>query len=247
MAQATTPYVNVTINYPSCGARTMQVPIPSGTAVEGSNESDLVVHAPDGTEYDLYKATPPGAAPLSSGPSCSGSGTWAATVGYKLVPGWTGNGYGQGSPRGSGVALAAGIIRPRDTQTASGGTWDHALAMAYPGTCGSGQTHPRYVAPATTGDGTYGGTACIPMGARIQLDPSINCSTWATLKYEWIRQECRTLQRYGAIVVDTGAGFFAQDSRSLNGYTYPWSGGDTHLPSDLMSHFRVIDWTQFTG
>jgi hypothetical protein len=190
IATSSTPTVTVQLNFPSCNYRQFQVPIPAGTVVENTIESTLTVMAADGSEWDLFKVTSPGVTPLSSGVQCPATSNWAATMIYHLDPGWTGTGSGQSSPRGSGTAFGTGMIRPRDTQTAAGGTWDHAIAFAYHNTC-DGTSHPRYVYPATSGDGFTGGTGCIPMGGRIQLDPSIDCATWPSIKYEWMRQECR--------------------------------------------------------
>jgi hypothetical protein len=247
IATSSTPTVTVQLNFPSCNYRQFQVPIPAGTVVENTIESTLTVMAADGSEWDLFKVTSPGVTPLSSGVQCPATSNWAATVIYHLDPGWTGTGSGQSSPRGSGTAFGTGMIRPRDTQTAAGGTWDHAIAFAYHNTC-DGTSHPRYVYPATGGDGFTGGTGCIPMGGRIQLDPSIDCATWPSIKYEWMRQECRTLQKYGAIITDTGDAFVTQYYKTTGSYSYPWAPGwDVYLPMDLMSHFRVIDWTKWTG
>jgi hypothetical protein len=248
IATPLTPTVTVQLNYPSCDYKEFQIPIPAGTVIENQNESHLTVLAADGSEWDLFKTTQPGLTPLSSGVQCAASGNWAATVISHQNPGWTGSGSGQGSPRGSGIALAAGMIRPRDTQTPTGGTWDHAIAFAYALTCSSSTSHPSYVYPATSGDGTTSGSGCIPMGARLQLDPTIDCATWASIKYEWMRQECRTLQKYGAIIVDTGDAFITQYYKALGSYSYPWAPAwDVYLPTDLMNKFRVIDWTQWTG
>jgi hypothetical protein len=210
-------------------------------------ESPLTVLVPDGSEWDLFKATPPGVTPLSSGVQCPATGNWAATAIYHQAPGWTGTGTGNGGYRGSKTAAGAGLIRPRDLRTPTGGTWDHAIAFSAPITC-NGTSHPRYVYPAMGGDGFTGDLACIPMGGRIQLDPSINCATWPSIKYEFMRQECRTLQKYGAIVVDTGDVFYAQYYKSIGSYKYPWGAqADPRLPMDLMSRFRVIDWNQWKG
>ena len=59
-------------------------------------------------------------------------------------------------------------------------------------------------AAATREDGSGTNKAIdVPEGARFQLDPSIDCDTWPSLRYVWQRQMCRTLQVYGAIIVDT--------------------------------------------
>jgi hypothetical protein len=259
IATSSTPLVTVEINFPSsCHQSTVQVPIPSGAtaALSGDPEPVMtVLRADTGDEWDFYKVTPPGVTPVnSSGPqNCPADGNWQATAVFRHSPGWTSDGVGASS-RASGTFSGAGTIRPRDTKLPPGSTWDHALAFAYMGATSA------HVAPAIGSDGSCGNSAaCVPMGARLQLDPSIDCATWPSITAEWMRQECRTLQKYGAIVIDSGNGFVAEGIASAqssnpsadgggSGYRYPWNlGGGTHLPPDLASHLRVIDWTRWTG
>jgi hypothetical protein len=201
-----------------------------------------VMDADTGTEWDFFKMTPPGVTPLSSGPVCPATDTWAATVIGRAKPGWTGSGTSRGSPRGSGTLYGSGLIRPRDTSRRAGSTWEHAVALAYPGTLAG-----VVVPPASRTDGRCAEPdACIPEGARLQLDPSIDCGTHPTLSAEWQRQLCRTLQRYGMIIVDSGSALLAQHPVSIGKYEYPWSRGGS-LPADLATRLRVIDWTKWTG
>jgi hypothetical protein len=196
-----------------------------------------------GVEWDFFKLTKPGVTPLSSGPVCPATNNWAATVVARVDPGWTGSGTFRGSPRASGTLYGSGLIRPRDTRKPPGSTWDHAVALAYRGTLAG-----TYAWPAIRTDGTCtDSSACIPEGARLQLDPSIDCGTRASLTAKWQRQLCRTLQRYGLIVVDTGSALLAQNPLSLGSYIYPWAPGWGTLPVDLATHLRVIDWTKWTG
>jgi hypothetical protein len=254
IATSSTPNVTVQLNFPSCNYKQFQIPIPAGTKLASYTEASMSVMAADGGEWDLFKVTPPGVTPLSSGVQCPATNNWAATVITYNNPGWTGSGSGPNrSYRGTGTLGGTGMIRPRDTQTPAGGTWDHAIALGYHLTS-DGSVHPSFVAPATGGDGTcfnksYPGVQCIPEGGRLQLDPSINCSAWASLQTmgEWARQECRTLQSYGAIIVDTGAGFVTDYYQQVAPYTYPWNWNNVNLPLDLLSHLRVIDWTKWTG
>ena len=71
---------------------------------------------------------------------------------------------------------------------------------------------------------------------------------------------CRTLQKYGMIVVDSGTGLQAENTVSAqstnvnadgphDGQTAPWNVSPyvQYLPQDLVAKLRVIDWTKWTG
>jgi hypothetical protein len=267
-----TANVTVQINFPSCNAATMQVPIPAGfdVGVSASAENKAVIFDPSGNgEWDFFDITPPNTQTYdytneAGYAHCPINGNWQALIGYNFAAG----GFNATtvtpsfSWSDSNLYLAAGIIRKRDlTNTPPGGYWDHALVLDYSGNCASGQTHPAAVFPATGGDGRNTGTSCAPMGARWQLDPSINCDTWSSMvgKPEWLHQMCKTLQVYGAITGHSAAcqgcgdGFYTEWYKNLGGYRYPWQNPDgtvssyyatsMNLPPDLLSHFRVIDWS----
>jgi hypothetical protein len=253
-ATDSTPLVTVEVNWPTtCRQSIIQVPIPAGAIPSASGDPEptmAIMQSSTGEEWDFWKVTPPGVTPRnSSGPqNCPADSNWQAVAVFHFSPGWTGNGIGTSS-RASGTLSGAGTIRPRDTKMPAGSTWEHALAIAYLGTTSV------HVAPALSSDGQCtDSNACIPEGARLQLDPSLNCSTWPSLSAEWLRQECRTLQKYGAIVVDSGNGFIAENVVSAQGtnpaadgggtgYQWPWnSGGATSLPADLVPHLRVLNW-----
>ena len=261
IAGSSTPLTTVWVNWPtSCHQSEIQVPIPAGAVPSSSGDPEpvmTILNKDNGDEWDFYKIVPPGATPVSStGPqNCPASDHWQTTGWYKYTPGWTGSGSVSGSTRASGTPLGSGLIRPRDAQQPPGATWDHAIAFAYNGNLAGARVYP-----ATGADGQcHDATTCPPMGARFQLDPSINCATWPSISYEWMRQECRTLQKYGAIIIDSGNGFVTENIVSgqssnpnadapHNGLRYPWNaGGGTHLPPDLVSRLRVIDWTRWTG
>jgi hypothetical protein len=198
-----------------------------------------------GVEFDFWKAQAPNQ-PSKYG--CGTTTTW--TAGKVVSTNWqTGNGSLRGSVRGSGTPEGAGTIRPRDTQMPAGSAWEHALAISYRNTCSHAMTWCPYVAPATDEDGTCTDqTSCAPEGARFQLDPSIDCSTWPSLQYEWQKQMCLTFQVYGGIIVDTNKGgptIYDQWYGSLGSYVWPWlqpGTTTTGLPNDLLSHFRVLAW-----
>jgi hypothetical protein len=249
-ANRTTPKVPVRIDVPRCNARTVWVPIPRDAVPDSSSEGHMAIaQYGTGTEFDFYKAQSPELPPKSSvyyARPCPTVNEWTAAV--VVTTNWeTGSGSLPSSTRGSGTTEGAGTILPRDTQMPPGATWDHALGMSYKNTCTHAMRWCPIVAPATQEDGTCTDRSrCVPEGARFQLDPSLDCNTWPSLKYVWQRQMCRTLQVYGGIVVDTndaGPTFADQWHGSLIGYSWPWlKQGDLNLPHDLLSHFRVLAW-----
>ena len=249
-ATAKTHRVPVRIDVPRCDARTVWVPIPPGAIPDSSSEGHMAIaQYGSGTEFDFYKAQSPGRPPKSSvyySRPCPTVNEWTAA--NVVTTNWeSGSGSLPASTRGSGTTEGAGTILPRDTQMPPDATWDHALGMSYKNTCSDAMRWCPSVPPATQEDGTCTDRSrCVPEGARFQLDPSLNCDTWPTLKYVWQRQMCRTLEVYGGIVVDTndaGPTFADQWHGSLVGYSWPWlTQGDLNLPHDLLSHFRVLAW-----
>jgi hypothetical protein len=243
-----TPKVPVRIDVPRCNARTVRVPIPQGALPDPSREGHMAIAAPDGTEYDFYDAQYPGGSPKSSRyyrTPCSRVNEWTAAK--VVTTNWIhGDGELRGSVRGSGTPEGAGTILPRDTQEPPNANWGHALAISYRNTCSHAMRWCPYVAPATDEDGTGSNEAeDVPEGARFQLDPSIDCGTWPSLRYVWQRQMCRTLQVYGAIIVDTnhgGMGIYVQWIGSTGGYRYPWQPRYPGFPNELLTHFRVLAW-----
>jgi hypothetical protein len=253
IANNSTPLVTVQVNAPNgCNSSRVQVPIPAGAVSSSTGDPEpemTVLQADTGGEWDFFKVTAPGVTPVSYN-GCAANSLWQAIIVAGHNPGWTGLGS-EVSTRASGTLQGTGIIRPRDWQMPTGSTWDHALAFAY-----NGDT-AQYVYPAIKSDGTCSrGGSCVPMGARFQLDPSVNCATWPSLTNEFMRQMCRTLQTYGMIVIDSGNGLVAENSVSAystspnadpphNGLRAPWYGGaQQYLPDDLVVKLRVIDWTR---
>jgi hypothetical protein len=94
--------------------------------------------------------------------------------------------------RGAKIPYLAGLVRPCEIAR---GRINHALAFAYH------EVSARWVYPATHSDGSGEG---LPMGTRLQLDPSIGAQT---IKRRWgCTGACftiaRALQRYGMYIVD---------------------------------------------
>lgn len=248
-----------------------------GPYSQGGDSNVTIVDSITGDVWELNHCTPPGYAPRDSGGNsshwnCSGYRHWSTstvtTKGYatpspSYVPGTS----------ASKIQFACGLLVPEDLADCFSGSdpgtvIPHALHMDT--FCGSsGTVHPKFVPPAGGGDGRQPNG--IPAGARVQLDPSINVAGWASINAKpepWrsaLKKICRTLQVYGIIQVDSmsGPGVGCIDSGTelsvvqggttyAVGYRWPWdvSGfqwGNNGVPYDLMSHFRVIDWTKWTG
>jgi hypothetical protein len=160
----------------------LRVPLPTGATPDPSSDGHLaVIDRGSGCEYDFwqFRRTARGyAASWGNAINIASSGVYP-------------RGY---SARGSGFALMAGVVLPRELAR---GRIDHALLLSYPGTRAHGPVHP-----ATESDGHTLGRAAIPEGARLQLDPSLDLDSLGLQGYE--RTIARALQVYGAIVGDTG-------------------------------------------
>jgi hypothetical protein len=79
------------------------------------------------------------------------------------------------------------------------------------------------------------------MGARLQLDPSLNLSSLGLSR--WQKTIARALQVYGAYVAEssTGLALFAQNPVNYRSNPYPWASGPyAFLPKTLVSRLRVL-------
>ncbi|MBN8216419.1 MAG: hypothetical protein J0L75_07230 [Spirochaetes bacterium] len=99
------------------------------------------------------------------------------------------------SARASGFSLLAGVVWPQELQA---GRIPHALALSVPSIRKSGP-----VSPASYTDGRIDAADALPMGALLQLDPSLDLGA---LGLDSTRMALfRALQEYGGYVCDTGA------------------------------------------
>jgi hypothetical protein len=105
---------------------------------------------------------------------------------------------GQGSDEtgvtGSGISRLAGIIRTYEVRQ---GYIPHALVGATGNSC----SEHRY--PATKSDGWSDRPGCIPEGARVQLDPSVDCDDLPGARPFEV-MVCRAMQTYGWYNIDNG-------------------------------------------
>jgi hypothetical protein len=135
----------------------------------------------------------------------------------------------------AGFAAYGGVVRPEDIAQ---GHIDHALFFTTP------HTRAGYVAcPATHTDGQSDDPAAIPLGARIQLDPSfdVDGQAWPA----WEKVVAHALQRYGAYLGDTGGSVALMAESSLDRGYNAWSlagvpNGAPALANLPWQSFRVL-------
>ncbi|MFT4166118.1 MAG: hypothetical protein QM650_12830, partial [Microlunatus sp.] len=158
-----------------------QVPIPAGATPNAGSDGVLVVLHGD-LAYELWQA---------KSDNSSWTASWGAVNNISSVDGW---GWG-GSATGSGASRAAGVVRVAEIEA---GVIDHALVVQTDTVCAD-----VVRTPAIKTDGDSQRSDCIPEGARIQLDPSIDLDTIAGLT-RGERAVAEALQVYGAYVIDRG-------------------------------------------
>ena len=129
---------------------------------------------------------------LSASASMMPPSGWTAACGsdYQLTV--TSGGW---ACSGAGASRLGGVVRVSEIQA---GVIEHALVVQSDNVCAG-----VFRAPALKTDGDSTRADCIPEGARLQLDPSIDVSRIAGITPAE-RTVARALQRYGAYVIDRG-------------------------------------------
>jgi hypothetical protein len=207
----------------SASDRVARVPIPAqAEAAAGTDGQVILVNRDTGEEWDMwrFRRAADGAYDVTN------VGRYMTT--WSAVPPRDDN-RRTWALRGAKIPYLAGLVRPCEIAR---GRIDHALAFAYP------DVTSRWVYPATHSDGDGGG---LPMGARLQLDPSISAQT---IKRRWgCTGPCftiaRALQRYGMYLID-GSG----RPKLMMEYdaTADWNGHITaRTPSAIpVGRFRIV-------
>lgn len=145
------------------------------------------------------------------------------------------------SPRASGVPLVAGLIRVEELKA---GRIDHALAFAYPIARTGAFVPPASTALEATQDRPVNPFG-LPMGARIQLDPSYDIEN--TLLSPEGKVIARALQEFGAILVDDAGGtvLFAEAAPAQlaewEGVLSPDELNLLFTPEFMSKNFRVLE------
>ena len=207
------------------------VHIPTMAEPDTGSDGHLVVLEPDGSEMDMWTAN-------KTGSGWDAGSRWLTTDTGSAVNCTTFNGCGGADV--ADFALAAGLVRPEEIAQ---GHIDHALMITTP------DTRSGYVAcPAEGTDGTHSSPDALPIGAHVQLDPSIDVS--ALPIPSWQKVIATALQQYGAYVGDTGGSLAVEAESNLGrpGYdAWAQAGVPSDSPSlsDLpWSSMRVLSMTQ---
>ena len=163
-----------------------RVPVPAhARAAAGSDAQVIVVNRDTGEEWDMsqFRRARDGSFDVSNVGRYETSWSAVPPLDHNRQPYFL---------RGAKIPYLAGLVRPCEIAR---GRIDHALAFAYH------EVSARWVYPATHSDGNGEG---LPMGTRLQLDPSIGAQT---IRRRWgCTGACltiaRALQRYGMYLID---------------------------------------------
>jgi hypothetical protein len=207
----------------TCQLSEQLIQIPSNAVPTGGSDGAMVVINPGtGMGYDFWRA------------SRTSPTSWSASWGTRFDI--NGNGTGGGAT-GAGLPLLAGVPRLYEMTQ---GHIDHALGFLSNNTCAS-----VYRYPASKTDGHSWASNCIPEGARIQLDPSINVDAIPGIT-PGEKIVAHALQTYGAYCKDTGGsklGFSFEEPAGGKPNPYPslgfsWNFYD--MPHVPWNHLRVL-------
>ncbi|MBY5923316.1 hypothetical protein [Ferrimonas balearica] len=162
---------------------TVLAPLPVGARAAKGSDSQIVLWDPvTGDEWGFWQARP------------LPDGSWVAVNGYRYNTRWSGVPPRGFISRGAGVPYLIGLVRPWEIQQ---GRIDHAIAL------GINYPNPMHIHPATKSDGKAFEPHYLPMGARLQLDPTLgeaDFDRWQLTPVE--RVIARALQQYGMILID---------------------------------------------
>jgi hypothetical protein len=154
------------------------VPIPYGAKPNSGSDGVLVtVDEASSTIFEFWQAVKTG-------------NEWSAQWG--AVNSLRGSGWG-GSATGSGASRLGGVIRVAEI---SAGVIPHALALQTSNAC------TTFRPPALKSDGKSTRVDCLPEGAHLQLDPTLDLSKLGLGKGELA--VATAMQRYGGYIVDVG-------------------------------------------
>ncbi len=166
-------------NYGICPFAGWPVPIPDGAQPNSGSDGVLVtVDEASGNIFEFWRAAKSG-------------DRWSTSFG--AVNSLRGSGWG-GAATGAGASRLAGVVRLAEI---AAGEITHALALQTSNACSN------FRPPALKSDGTSTRQDCIPEGALLQLDPSLDLSKLNLTPGELT--VATAMQRYGGYVMDVAA------------------------------------------
>ena len=175
------------------------VPIPAGAQPDPGSDENLAVYRPSTNEmWEFWKLTH-----TSTG--------WSADWGGRMANVSGNPGYYQNmvSPQGrvlerwnwgttaASFPLVAGVMRISELEA---GVIPHALALAITHTCAN-----VWASPAQRTDGDSTEAHCVPEGAHLRLDPSLNLALLHLPHFTMMM--AKAAQRYGIIINNSSEGF----------------------------------------
>jgi hypothetical protein len=199
---------------------------PSGCGENSDQDNNMVIlDLTTRCEYSLWQAR-------------KENGAWVASWSNRSTMGGSGI-FPQGlSTRASGFSFSGGVIWPDELKE---GVIRHKLVFSYPYT-----KSPNPVAPAVSTDALTTDADAIPIGAIVQLDPSLDLDALGLVGAE--KTIAKAMQEYGLILSDTGGasgiGLYAVDPNSVT--TYPYEGIFSSMESFIIlsnipaDKFRVL-------
>jgi len=194
------------------------VPVPADAEPAAGTDGQMTIYQPSSdTLWEFWRA-----AKTASGWQASWGGVMrhvSENPGYYTDTSWPGLTPSQGWNWGAtatSLPIIAGTIRIAELRA---GHIEHALALDIPNACAQ-----EFSFPAQRSDGSDGSAECIPEGAHMRLNPSLDL---ASLPMSPItRMLAEAAQRYGIVVRDTthhAVTFYAEDPTPTgsNPYTGP--------------------------
>jgi chitodextrinase len=228
-ADASTPRKTVPLDE---GWTLDDVPIPSN--LTPSNDADayaIIIDTARGRAYEFFSLRPSSTSP---------SGWWARTADVLRLSGsgfWNGN-LGPWGSLSSGMGFLGGLIRKSEIDA---GVINHALLCGAPANVIENRSYIG-IPPATTSDGT-GPAGYMPMGSRLQIDPSLSMSQLPVEPGDAIL--VRALQQYGCYVgISTGPSMilFGENYLHLPGGVNPYPSSLANgISKELLRYMRVVE------
>jgi hypothetical protein len=164
------------VSYGICPFAGWPVAIPDGAKPNSGSDGVLVtVEEDSGIIFEFWRATHDG-------------DKW--TTAFAGINSLRGSGWG-GAATGSGASRLAGVVRVDEI---AAGEIPHALALQSSNACST------FRPPALKSDGNSTRPDCIPEGARLQLDPSLDLDALNLKPGELA--VARAMQRYGGYLMD---------------------------------------------